>query len=462
MRQPLTDTQPAPQPRPQPGSGPPAPAGWRRAGPPPVFSLLLSAFLLLVYSRAIELIPVRGLLMLLGIALLGGAVVTGRWMRAVFNAPTALLVAMSILMLPSAALGLWPGGSVLLLVDTWSRSVLIYFVVVSFVQDLQTLRRAVATLAFAMSVIVVMGIFLGVEKFGRMAINTGTLLNPNDLATVLVVGLPFCVYYMRDRQRSRLGRLIMAPTVIGVLIILMRTGSRAGFLGLVGVGLVLVFLTRGKTRLLFVTAGLACVIITGAVLSSGLVQRYQTIVSSEVETEADDSTQQEEDTRIQHAIGSSTMRWKLFLISLRVTFYNPLFGVGPGNFGVAAAETTREAGEKPIWQQSHNAVTQVSSECGVLAAALFLALIMYCIRITHRIRKSAAASQPLRVFAPLALCLFTAVTGWTICATFSSIAYLMHLPLLAALVVALQSSYRAAASDAALEPPPPARQPRQW
>lgn len=185
MRQPLTDTQPAPQPRPQPGSGPPAPAGWRRAGPPPVFSLLLSAFLLLAYSRAIELIPVRGLLMLLGIALLGGAVVTGRWMRAVFNAPTALLVAMSILMLPSAALGLWPGGSVLLLVDTWSRSVLIYFVVVSFVQDLQTLRRAVATLAFAMSVIVVMGIFLGVEKFGRMAINTGTLLNPKDRKSVV-------------------------------------------------------------------------------------------------------------------------------------------------------------------------------------------------------------------------------------------------------------------------------------
>ncbi len=461
MRQPVSDTQPAPQPLP--GSGPPAPAGWRRAGPPPVFSLLLSLFLLLAYSRAIELIPVRGLLMLLGIALLGGAVVVGRWMQGVFNTPSALLVAMSILMLPSAFLGLWPGGSVLLIVDMWSRSVLIYFVVVSFVQDLQTLRRTAATLAFAMSVIVVMAIFLSVEDFGRTAINTGTLSNPNDLATLLVVGLPFCVYYLQDRQRSRLGRLIMAATVIGVLIILMRTGSRGGFVGLIGVAVVQVFLTRGRARLLLVTAALVGAVTMAALLPPDLMYRYQSILGSEVgETDDPGEAEQLDPRQVEVAVGASAMRWKLFVLSLQVTVSHPLFGVGPGNFSVAAADITRAAGERPVWQQTHNAITQISSECGVLAATLFVGLILFCIRTTHRIRKAAASSPVWRSYAPLALCLFSAVTGWTICATFASIAYLLHLPLLAAMVVALRSSYRASVQAAAPAPPAPVRQPQRW
>ncbi|MCL4523561.1 MAG: O-antigen ligase family protein, partial [Acidobacteria bacterium] len=78
----------------------------------------------------------------------------------------------------------------------------------------------------------------------------------------------------------------------------------------------------------------------------------------------------------QFAIGSQEARWRLFVNSLRVTAMHPLLGVGPGNFGDVNAQLTAGPDSRASWQQTHNAYTQVSSECGIPAGIAFLALVI--------------------------------------------------------------------------------------
>ena len=418
--------------------------------PSPILAAVLSLFLWFAFSRAIELVPIRGLLAVLGAMLLGYSFITSRWTGAMLNIPTRVLLIFSALMIPSAIFGLWPGGSVKLIVNIWSRSALIYFVVVSFVQDAKTMRRVMGVFALAGTTLVLMGVFLRVDNQGRMAINTATLLNPNDLATLLVVSLPFAVYYLFDSQRHKGLRLLMMPTIAGLLFIILRTGSRAAFVSIAALSVVLLFTTRGRARFLLIFAGLMIGMGTALVLPSEMLLRYRTIFSSNLQ-EPDGSRQLEE------ATSSSAARWKLFLISLQVTLHNPFFGVGPGNFGLAAAEITSEDGGRATWQETHNSYTQVSSECGIPAGVLFLVLVVYSLRNAYRIRKLASASPDSQSLARMAFCIFAALVGWAVCATFGCVAYLIHLPLLAAMTVALKTIYASQVAQNASVAPKPAR-----
>src|SRR2546427_9352704 len=50
------------------------------------------------------------------------------------------------------------------------------------------------------------------------------------------------------------------------------------------------------------------------------------------------------------------------LFRSRVSLEHPLFGVGPGNFGIVSGN----------WHETHNTYTQLSSEAGIAALILFL------------------------------------------------------------------------------------------
>ncbi len=394
---------------------------------------LLGIVIVLGYGRLIELINIPWLLLGLTVALLGYGLITNPqpgWLR---RSPTLLLLGMTLWMVPSAAFGDWPTGSAALMVEHWSRVVLFYVLVVTFGRNLDSVRKIMAAMAWATSAIVVLGL-LQTERFqGRLAAGTDTLSNPNDLAFFLNVGLPFCGWYAADRGRSRLMRMAMAAILLCGIFVALRTGSRGGLVGLACLSVALFVSARGFGRLVVLMLGLALAVGALLFLPKQIGERYLTIVTEDV----DDASNPEEVSR---AVGSMHTRWDLLKNSLVLTARNPMFGVGLGNSIQANAELDREAGLRPNWQQTHNSYTQVSAECGIPAAVLFLLLVVYCLRTSLRMWRFARATPGRRAEAELSFCLLLASLGYAVCALFGSLAYTMHLQLLSGLVLASEQT----------------------
>jgi O-antigen ligase len=152
------------------------------------------------------------------------------------------------------------------------------------------------------------------------------------------------------------------------LFLVLETQSRAAFLAtLVAFG---AFFLRGslvgKMKLLIAIAifgGLAF-----SVANTGTIDRLKdaAALGSSSSSEGPD--------------GSTQSRVQLLKDSIRLTFENPLLGVGPGMFMVAQNTMARSEGAvNGSWHGTHNTYTQFSSEVGLPAMLLFLTVIYYCV-----------------------------------------------------------------------------------
>jgi O-antigen ligase len=152
------------------------------------------------------------------------------------------------------------------------------------------------------------------------------------------------------------------------LYLVLETQSRAAFLGtVVAFG---TFFVRGslagKVKLLIAVAifgGLAFSVADTRTLNR--LNEAAALASSSSEVNPD---------------GSAEGRFQLLKDSIRLTFENPLFGVGPGMFMVAENAMARSEGAvNGSWHGTHNTYTQFSSEVGLPALLLFLAVLYYCV-----------------------------------------------------------------------------------
>ncbi len=408
--------------------------------------LLLGIFLVVVQSRLIEILPLRPL-PVVGLILLAYGLVTSRWRDWLTARPTLLLFAITALMVPSALFGDWPGGSILMLANTWSRCLLFYLIVVCLGRGLAGVAVVMSSMAWATVAVVFMAFFLATGGT-RLAIGDLGLSNPNDLAEILVVGLPFCGWYVLSSGRAMILRIVVAAASACALLMLLRTGSRMGLLALLCVVIALLVMSRGKLRLMLTVGALLGAIGSIFLVPKEMQQRYETMVDSDV-------AEDEQDNRdVGYAIGSAESRWSLFVTSLQVTMHHPLLGVGLGNFVGANAKLSKRPGQKGSWQVTHNSYTQVSSECGIPAAILYVAMFVFCLRTTNRLRKTMERDPQLHAYAPVAFWLYIAVVAFAVCAMFGSLAYGFQLMLLAGTAVTLEGAVVASQAQPAASPVP--------
>lgn len=177
------------------------------------------------------------------------------------------------------------------------------------------------------------------------------------LSLLLVAPLAFALAVQEKRWPWR---VFWATGVVILLVMIVLTGSRGGFVGLlVALPLAAVRLTR---RPVVSLGGLgALMVVLLLVMPNPLLSRLQSssFVSDEGEGEGG--------VRI-----SDDSRWNAFLAAVRMTRDYPITGVGLGNY---APLSTRYAADLPKEQIAHNMYVEVSAELGIPALIAFLAIL---------------------------------------------------------------------------------------
>lgn len=280
-----------------------------------------------------------------------------------------LILALCGAALISMAFSIDRAGSRQMFLDVFIKAVLMFLVMVNAVR---TEKRLLGMFYLTLAA----GVFLayGAISAYRMGAFTdegyrvrgtlgATLNDPNDTALFLATMIPLAIALFLS-LRPKLPRLLMALATLIMAAAIFVTYSRGGFLALSVAGAVLVWKIGRRAPLL--TAGFSVVALL--VILAALPPNYAARLSS--------ITDASRDTR-----GSATARRALLNRSVEVALSHPVVGVGMGNFPLVSIRG----------YASHNAYTQVASEMGLPALALYLGFILAPIARLHRIERETRA-----------------------------------------------------------------------
>jgi O-antigen ligase len=368
------------------------------------------------------------------IALLG-VLFTGGLMRAVRFKPGIFFCAFLGWLLLAVPFSVWRGGSTQTLFTAFEADFSMFFMIVGLTTTWYRFRMMLFAIAAGGVCDFLLCLLYPGSLEGRFVLSFGVLSNPNDLATHVLFVLPMCVFVFLVSRRFSVAKFVITPTIIGFLVIVLRTGSRAALLSLIGLAIYLFF--RGSMA--FKIMALVAVAVVGPItllsLPADVRYRYISMFSSggpEVGTD-------EEAYRASIASSSSEARKALLMNSVSETFHNPLFGVGPGQFATAEADVAKELGQRAAWQVTHNTYTEVSAEAGIPAFLFFVGALFGAMKLLYQVQKRSRLKARLDYLAVPAFWLMVCGIGLSINIFFAALAYQFYIPTFIALAMVAAS-----------------------
>jgi putative inorganic carbon (hco3(-)) transporter len=305
--------------------------------------------------------------------------------------------------------------------DTFIKAVVIFIVTVNVVR---TDRRLRGLIYLSLGVTILLSVAavrdystgnLPVEGYRIRGMLGGLFGNPNDLALHLVTMTPLFVAMMMS-SRNPLGKVVYGAGAVLSVIANVVTFSRAGFLGLLGMAVVLLWkLGRGK-RFKVSVVGALCLTLFITLAPGSYGVRVLSIFIPGLDP-----------------VGSSDHRRGILDRAVLVSLRNPVVGIGMGNFHIVSLGET----------VSHNAYTQVAAEMGIAALVLYLMLIVAALRRLKRIELHAFTPRRRSRYFYLAVGLQASIVGYMISSFFASVAYQWYVYYLAAYAICLSRIYEA-------------------
>lgn len=382
-----------------------------------VFRWLLAIYTAIVLTKIHELVPLTSRLQpvkFLGALLLLNALIVlrSRAIAAVLRTPSAACTGVIfVLALLSIAGAVWPGHSVEFMLSEFWKTLAFFVIAATAWCDRATLRHSIKTLVLCQSIVAIT-LLAGVaqENVGRAYV--GQTLDPNESGLQLLVVLPFALYLASERRWWKFvgiaGMLLMIAGIV-------KTGSRAGFLGLIVLACWLLIQVRPHRRritaMIAVAGGAAVVALTAGPATR---ERFSTILHPT------------EDYNYTYREGRVSV-WKR---GLRYMADRPLLGVGVYDFpvaeGVLSGKTNEGYGIK--YSAAHNIFVQVGAELGVLGLLAFLRMLwaagVSCRRARQLARRLWARGDPLaKGEAKLAEAVLGALVALLVGGFFLSVAY---------------------------------------
>ena len=350
------------------------------------------------------------------------AVLAGDSGRLLRSRPALLWLAFVFWMILATPFSSWTGGS-LAHVMSYSRTELpMLLVTAALIATWDECLLFMGTMALACLATLVIGkVFMQVID-GRVTLEMGSSIsNSNDFAAHLILLLSFLVYYgIRPKARPITRLAVFGIICYGVFLIL-GTASRGAELGIAAIGLFVLARVSVPKKLMICFLGATAAAALVAVLPSQTLLRLSALSADSGHLEAVDSM---EDRRY------------LLIKSLEYTAQRPLFGVGPGQFSSFEGAMSRLAGLHGNWHETHNAYTQISSECGIPAMIFYLAALIATFRSVSKIYRETKDRPELGDISSAAFTIMIAMTGFMVATFFLAFGYKLYQPSIVGFVAA--------------------------
>jgi len=404
--------------------------------PDPLRSIAFYLGLLFVFLRISMLYQVLHIMMgfslhlliVVAIPLIIGVAAAGGFIRAFRGRPAYYWTGFAICMFLATPFSTYRRASADLLLTYVRADLLMLFVTAGLAVTWRECKQVMYAIAWGAVVnLMCARIFMkGMGADDRISLEFGSINNPNDLAAHLLFALPFLLWVAMSSKFILMRIFALLGVVYGVYVIL-GTGSRGAFLGL-GVA-VMYFLLRGTVRQRLVLVGIAPIAaaLLLTVVPARILQRLTSFSANDANA-------------IQDAVESSMARKYLFWKSIEYTFQYPIFGVGPGQFSVFEGTHNQIVGTHGSWHETHNSFTEVSSECGIPAAILFIAGIVSTFLLLNRTLRQARNRPECADIRAAVFCVSMAFTAFCTAIAFVNFAYFFYLPAVAGIAIAMSKA----------------------
>ena len=309
---------------------------------------------------------------------------------------------------------LWPGLSARFLMRDFFPNIAIMIVMAASVRAFVDVERL--ALAQLLGATLMAGTLLkrfSVGSSGRL----GFLgyYDANDFAMLIVCSIPIAIYFAQRRAQTKWPRL-MAIGALGLLVVgLVKTGSRGGFLAFVAVGLYLLFFfTAVKARVRF--GAVAALILMMLVAGN---ETYWGFIKTLADPTADYNWSGQSE-------GGRMEVWKRGMGYMKS---HPLLGTGARTFPIAEGRLSpmaylQDYGRGVKWTAAHNSFVEIGVEVGVPALLLFISLIGVGMKTAWSRRRGLPPDgEGGKASGPLGQALGAGLIGYAVAAFFLSQAY---------------------------------------
>jgi len=346
-----------------------------------------------------------------------------------------LVAAIAVWACLSVPFGISLGGAAKFFLDEYSKTLIYFVLLVVAIRGPRDLYTLIWAYVISSGILVYLSWFVfKVKRYsinGLERISSGYTFDANDLGLVLIIGLALAI--LTYQTSGKYGKLASAGVVLGVGATIARSGSRGAFVGLVVVGIALLFMLKSVS----VTARLgflfATVIALGIAAPPGYWRQMGTILRP-----SDDYNATTINGRV--AVAKRGMGYM---------FEYPIFGLGLNNFARAECFISDKAQNHIVGTglrctPPHNSYVQAGAELGVPGLIMWSCLVFGSIigmnRLRRRLPRSWARGDPEQRFMYLAtMYLALAMIGFAVTAFFLTFAWLDMVYYLAAMMAGLYS-----------------------
>jgi O-antigen ligase len=221
--------------------------------------------------------------------------------------------------------------------------------------DRSTLKLSLAVLVISHS-IVSAALVSGAAQAVVGRAYVGTAFDPNESAMQLLVVIPFALYLA---GRGGMWRAIGWGSTLLLVVGVVRTGSRGGFVGLAALALWMIVHVRPMRRRVMLTAGVAvAALMVMLTASSATKERFASILHPT------------EDYNYTYREG----RMQVWRRGIGYMMRRPFLGVGIQGFPVAEGVMSgkKNEGSGIKYSAAHNMFVQIGAELGVLGLLVFV------------------------------------------------------------------------------------------
>jgi O-antigen ligase len=337
-----------------------------------------------------------------------------------------LVIALLVIMVLGIPSSLWRGGSFMFTLKVFLPNLVFMGLIATSIRSTRDVEwYAKVNLYGAVYFAMIVNLFFHVGYDGRL----GDLVyyDSNDFALIMLCTIPFATYMLRTGRRGSnraLALLALALLIVGIV----KSGSRGGFLGFIAVMLYILLRYRAipsRVRLFSALAGIVLIVALGS-------DKYWAIMGSMLHPKEDYNWSGEEGRR------------EIWKRGVGYMMHHPLLGIGVRSYPTAEGKLSdigqalAAQGRGFKWSVAHNSFIETGAELGVFGLGVFIAMFVVAIRTLARIKPTGMSSLWItsREMA-LAQMLIGSFVGFVIAGFFVSAEYFSYLYFLFGLAIGL-------------------------